>query len=84
MTQQEKFRAAKDLTVERLPLDDFIQFGEYQYASLERVGEEEIWVEIKISAKKNFDIDDVLEEYVFEQEQKAAKAEARKARREKQ
>ena len=84
MTQQEKFRAAKDLTVERLPLDDFIQFGEYQYASLERVGEEEIWVEIKISAKKNFDIDDALEEYVFEQEQKAAKEEARKARREKQ
>ena len=84
MTQQEKFRAAKDLTVERLPLDDFIQFGEYQYASLERVGDEEIWVEIKISAKKNFDIDDALEEYVFEQEQKAATAEARKARREKQ
>lgn len=84
MTQQEKFRAAKNLTLERLPLDDFIQFGEYQFASLEQVGDEEIWVEIKISAKKSFDIDDALEEYAFVQEQKAAKAESRKARREKQ
>lgn len=84
MTQQEKFRAAKNATLERLPLDDFIQFGEFQFASLERVGDEEIWVEIKISAKKSFDIDDAVEEYIFEREQKAAKAEARKARREKQ
>lgn len=75
MTQQEKFRAAKDLTVERLGLDDFIQFGEYQYASLEVVEGEEMWVEVKIMAKKNFDIDDALEEFQFEQEQKQKKRE---------
>lgn len=77
MTQQEKFRAAKNATLERLPLDDFIQFGEYQFASLEKVGDEEIWVEVKISAKKSFDIDDALEEYAFEQEKKREKAEKR-------
>ena len=77
MTQQEKFRAAKNATLERLPLDDFIQFGEYQFASLERVGGEEIWVEVKISAKKSFDIDDAVEEFIFEQEKKKEKAEKR-------
>ena len=77
MTQQEKFRAAKNATLERLPLDDFIQFGEYQFASLEQVGGEEIWVEVKISAKKNFDIDDAVEEFIFEQEKKKEKAEKR-------
>lgn len=82
MTQQEKFRAAKNATLERLPLDDFIQFGEFQFASLERVGDEEIWVEVKISAKKNFDIDDAVEEYIFEQEQRALKAEKRAKKQE--
>ena len=82
MTQQEKFRAAKNATLERLPLDDFIQFGEYQFASLEQVGNEEIWVEVKISAKKSFDIDDAVEEFIFEQEQKAEKAEKRAKKRE--
>ena len=77
MTQQEKFRAAKNATLERLPLDDFIQFGEYQFASLEQVGGEEIWVEVKISAKKSFDIDDAVEEFIFEQEKKREKAEKR-------
>ena len=77
MTQQEKFRAAKNATLERLPLDDFIQFGEYQFASLERVGDEEIWVEVKISAKKSFDIDDAVEEFIFDQEKKKEKAEKR-------
>ena len=77
MTQQEKFRAAKNATLERLPLDDFIQFGEYQFASLEQVGGEEIWVEVKISAKKSFDIDDAVEEFIFEQEKKKEKAEKR-------
>ena len=77
MTQQEKFRAAKNATLERLPLDDFIQFGEYQFASLEQVGGEEIWVEVKISAKKSFDIDDAVEEFIFEQEKKREKEEKR-------
>ena len=77
MTQQEKFRAAKNATLERLPLDDFIQFGEYQFASLEQVGGEEIWVEVKISAKKSFDIDDAVEEFIFEQEKKKEKVEKR-------
>lgn len=82
MTQQEKFRAAKNATLERLPLDDFIQFGEYQFASLEQVGGEEIWVEVKISAKKSFDIDDAVEEFIFEQEKKKEKAEKRAKKRE--
>lgn len=77
MTQQEKFRAAKNATLERLPLDDFIQFGEYQFASLEQIGGEEIWVEVKISAKKSFDIDDAVEEFIFDQEKKREKAEKR-------
>ena len=77
MTQQEKFRAAKNATLERLPLDDFIQFGEYQFASLEQVGNDEIWVEVKISAKKSFDIDDAVEEFIFDQEKKREKAEKR-------
>ena len=75
MTQQEKFKLAKNAAVERLGLDDFIQFGEYQYASLEVVEGEEMWVEVKIMAKKNFDIDDALEEFQFEQEQKQKKRE---------
>ena len=83
MTQQEKFRAAKNATLERLPLDDFIQFGEYQFASLEQVGGEEIWVEVKISAKKSFDIDDAVEEFIFEQEKKAEKAKKRAKKHEK-
>ena len=82
MTQQEKFRAAKNATLERLPLDDFIQFGEYQFASLEQVGGEEIWVEVKISAKKSFDIDDAVEEFIFEQEKKREKEEKRAKKRE--
>ena len=82
MTQQEKFRAAKNATLERLPLDDFIQFGEYQFASLEQVGGEEIWVEVKISAKKSFDIDDPVEEFIFEQEKTREKEEKRAKKRE--
>ena len=60
MNQQQKLKAAKDLTAERLKdfIADAIQIDDYKYASLEVVDGEEVWVICALTAKKNFDIDD--------------------------
>ena len=65
MNQQQKLKAAKDLTKERFKdfIGDCIQIDDYKWASLEEVNGEEIWVVCSLTAKKNFDIDDVVEDW---------------------
>lgn len=73
MNQQEKMAAAKNLTYARLQkaLEDFEKVDDYSYASLEEVEGEEVWVVVNLVAKKNYDIDDALEEYALKAEAKA-------------
>lgn len=65
MNQQQKLKAAKDLTKERFKdfIGDCIQIDDYKWASLEEVNGEEIWVVFSLIAKKNFDIDDAVEDW---------------------
>lgn len=65
MNQQQKLKAAKDLTKERFKdfVGDCIQIDDYKWASLEEVNGEEIWVVFSLIAKKNFDIDDAVEDW---------------------
>lgn len=65
MNQQQKLKAAKDLTKERCKdfVSDCIQIDDYKWASLEEVNGEEIWVVFSLTAKKNFDIDDAVEDW---------------------
>lgn len=65
MNQQQKLKAAKDLTKERCKdfIENAIQIDDYKWASLEEVNGEEIWVVFSLTAKKNFDIDDAVEDW---------------------
>lgn len=76
MNQQDKMRAAKNATLERLKeaLADFEQVGEFSFASLEEVNGEEWWTITTIQAKKKFDIDSAVEEFEFAREQAEIKA----------
>lgn len=80
MNQQDKMRAAKNATLERLKeaLADFEQVGEFSFASLEEVNGEEWWTITTIQAKKKFDIDSAVEEFEFAQEQARIKEEKKK------
>ena len=73
MNQQEKMAAAKNLTYARLQkaLEDFEKVDDYSYASLEEVEGEEVWVVVNLVAKKNYDIDNALEEYTLKAETRA-------------
>ena len=64
MNQQQKLKAAKDLTKERFKdfVGDCIQIDDYKWASLEEVNGGEILCGFSLTAKKNFDIDDAVEE----------------------
>lgn len=66
MNQQDKLKQAKNLTKERLEnfLADLDQIGPYEWASLEQVGpQDEVWVTIKLTARKRFNIDDAVEDF---------------------
>ena len=80
MNQQEKIRAAKLATFDRLKevLGDFEQVGEFNFASLEEVEGEEWWTITSIQAKKKFDIDDAVTEWEYAR----AQAEKKKAEKE--
>ena len=81
MNQQEKMRAAKLATFDRLKevLGDFEQVGEFSFASLEEIEGEEWWTITTIQAKKKFDIDDAVTEWEYAR----AQAEKKKAEKEK-
>ena len=81
MNQQEKIRAAKLATFDRLKevLGDFEQVGEFNFASLEEVEGEEWWTITTIQTKKKFDIDDAVDEWEYAR----AQAEKKKAEKEK-
>lgn len=66
MNQQDKLKQAKNLTKERLEgfLADLDQIGPYEWASLEQVSpQDEVWVTIKLTARKRFDIDAAVEDF---------------------
>ena len=66
MNQQDKLKQAKNLTKERLKdfLADLDQIGPYEWASLEQVGpQDEVWVTIKLTARKKFNIDEAVEDF---------------------
>lgn len=75
MNQQEKMARAKALTYERLKaaLGDFEQVDDYSFASLENVEGEDWWTVVSIVAKKNYDIDNALEEFSIKKELKEKK-----------
>lgn len=73
MNQQEKMAAAKKSCLARFGeiFQDFEQVDDYSFASLENVEGEEVWVVVNLVAKKNYDIDNALEEYALKAEAKA-------------
>ena len=77
MNQQEKMARAKALTYERLKtaLEDFEQVDEYSFASLENIEGEDWWTVVSIVAKKNYDIDEALEEFEIKKETKRKRQE---------
>ena len=84
VNQQEKMTRAKALTYERLKtaLEDFEQVDEYSFASLENIEGEDWWTVVSIVAKKNYDIDEALEEFEIKKETKRKRQEE-KERKEK-
>lgn len=79
MNQQEKLRRAKEQTLERLKpfTQELDQIAPYQWASLETIEGEEVWVVFSLTAKKNFNIDEAVEDFKDYQEVKAAKLRAK-------
>lgn len=76
MTQAQKLEEAKKITLTRLQdaLKDFVQCGDYSWGSLEEVKGEEVWTVVNIVAKKNFDIDEAIDEWEFKKEKREKKA----------
>ena len=74
---------AKALTYERLKtaLEDFEQVNEYSFASLENIEGEDWWTVVSIVAKKNYDIDEALEEFEIKKETNVKKKKRRKKRK---
>lgn len=75
MNQQQKMAAAKNSCLKRIKgaLADFEQVDDYSFASLEDVEGEEWWVVVNIVAKKNYDIDQAIEDFEFKKEQREKK-----------
>lgn len=85
MNQQEKMARAKALTYERLKtaLEDFEQVNEYSFASLENIEGEDWWTVVSIVAKKNYDIDEALEEFEIKKETKRKRQEEKEKKEKK-
>ena len=76
---------AKALTYERLKtaLEDFEQVDEYSFASLENIEGEDWWTVVSIVAKKNYDIDEALEEFEIKKETKRKRQEEKEKKEKK-
>lgn len=74
MTQAQMLETAKILATKRVNTSDFLQVGDYSWISVEVVNGVEVPVEILLRAKKNYDLDEALEDYEFEKNQKQKKA----------
>ena len=74
MNQQQKLKAAKDLTKERFKnfVGDCIQIDEYKWASREEVNGEEIWVVLSLTAEKVCDMDYAVEDWDDELKRRSA------------
>lgn len=85
VNQQEKMARAKALTYERLKtaLEDFEQVDEYSFASLENIEGEDWWTVVSIVAKKNYDIDEALEEFEIKKETKRKRQEEKEKKEKK-
>lgn len=85
VNQQEKMARAKALTYERLKtaLEDFEQVDEYSFASLENIEGEDWWTVVSIVAKKNYDIDNALEEFEIKKETKRKRQEEKEKKEKK-
>ena len=75
MNQQQKLRTAKENALKRFGavFEDMVQIDDYQFASLEEVEGEEIWVVCALTAKKNFNIDDAVDDWEFKQDTREKK-----------
>lgn len=74
MTRREKEAKAKEQASARFNDSDFLRVGPFSWVSMEQVGEEEIVVELSFSARRNYDVDEAVEEWEFQQSQAQAKA----------
>nr|DAI20400.1 MAG TPA: hypothetical protein [Caudoviricetes sp.] len=85
VNQQEKMARAKAFTYERLKtaLEDFEQVDEYSFASLENIEGEDWWTVVSIVAKKNYDIDNALEEFEIKKETKRKRQEEKEKKEKK-
>lgn len=75
MNQQQKLRTAKENALKRFGavFEDMVQIDDYKFASLEEVEGEEIWVVCALTAKKNFNIDDAVDDWEFKQDAREKK-----------
>ena len=75
MNQQQKLRTAKENALKRFGavFEDMVQIHDYKFASLEEVEGEEIWVVCALTAKKNFNIDDAVDDWEFKQDTREKK-----------
>lgn len=77
MNQQEKLRAAKDKILAEPEFGHFVaqfdQVDDYKWAILQEVEGQEVWVLLDLTAKKNFDINEAVDDYVAKLETRAAK-----------
>ena len=75
MNQQQKLRTAKENALKRFGavFEDMVQIDDYKFASLEEVEGEEIWVVCALTAKKNFNIDDAVDDWEFKQDSREKK-----------
>lgn len=83
LTQQEKMKKAKSESAFRLAgvTMDWLQIGEYDWASMEEVNGEELWVVCSLTAKKpGFDIEEAMSEWSFKKKEKEEKEKNRRAR----
>lgn len=81
MTQAQRMEAAKLATYERIKdkLEDFEQFNDFSWGSLEEVNGQEMWVMVQIVAKKTFDPDEAAAEWELKKKLRGEKEAKKKA-----
>lgn len=72
--QAERMEVAKQQTLSLLNLENFDQCGDWCFAALQEVDGQEHWVTVTLKARKNFDIDEEIENWEFQKKERENKA----------
>lgn len=73
-TQAERMEIAKKEVLNLLNLEDFDQCGDWRFAILREIDNQEQWVTVELKARKKFDIDEEIESWNFQVNERALKA----------